>query len=398
MIENGNFISSSNSFSGYLIVENGLIAEFGEKLPENTEEFDETVNACGYTVMPSFVDLHSHFRDPGLTYKEDLESGSRAAVKGGYTCVNLMANTKPVCSSMDTVNYVDGRIKEIGLIDAYQTVSITKDFCGKELSHLEDMDKGKVRIISDDGFGIDDDGIMMQALKIAERKGFVISVHEEYSDHSLDSRESENRMTYRDIRLNENAGAKLHIAHVSTKQAMEYIMEAKKRGVKLTCEVTPHHLTLTDEITYSLHPPLRKKEDVVFLLAALKEGYIDVIATDHAPHSFEDKQNGARGISGIEIAFSVCLTHLVKTGIISLIKLSELMSRNPAEILGVKKGDIVKGYDADLVLTDVNSSFTVKAEDFESKGKNTPFDGKQLFGTVEMVIKKGKKVYGRKKW
>jgi len=391
LIKNANVISFSNSFSGDIFIKDGIIEETGKNLNYDCE----CIDASGATVMPSFIDLHSHFRDPGFTYKEDIESGSQAAASGGYTCVNLMANTKPVCSDMKTVDYVLRKAEEVNLTDIFQTVSITRDFSGNDLSHLYDIDEKKVRIISDDGFGVDDDSVMEKALRIAKEKDFIISVHEEYSGKfKLDSRESEYRMTLRDIRLNSKIGARLHIAHVSTKEAMEYIIKAKDEGIQVTCEVTPHHLMMTDDTDYSLHPPFRKKTDVEFLKYSLKKGYIDAIATDHAPHSYEDKCKGARGISGIETAYAICYTVLVKSGLIDLCRLSELMSAKPAEMLGVKKGDIRKGYDADLIFVDNNLEYEINADDFKSRGKNTPLEGMSFYGKVLKTFKKGILIYG----
>jgi dihydroorotase len=333
------------------------------------------------------------FRDPGLTYKEDILSGSRAAVRGGYTAVNLMANTKPVCCSMDIFQYVKNKAMEIGLIDVHQTISITRNLEGKDISHLDEI-SNEVKFISDDGRGIVDNRVMYDGMKKALEKNFIVISHvEDEKLAAFDTRLSENLMTSRDVALSEYTGCHLHVAHVSTKEAMKCIIASKRKGNNITCEVTPHHIGLTDEVKYKVNPPIRTRSDVSFLINAIKEGWVDAIGTDHAPHSHEDKKNGSPGISGIETSFSVCYTKLVKEGHINLNKLSEIMSKNPGRIMGLNKGKIQIGYDGDLVLVDINKSVMVDADKFQSKGKNTPFDGMKLYGEVKMTIKGGKVVY-----
>jgi dihydroorotase len=339
--------------------------------------------------------MHTHFRDPGLTYKEDIFTGSSAAVRGGYTGVNLMANTKPICSDMETFNYVVNKAKEYGLVDAHQIVSITRNLEGKDTSHLEDIDWEKVKFVSDDGKGVSDSKVMIQAMLQAKKYGATIICHAETAElSSLDMRLAENTMTWRDISLAKFTGCKLHMAHVSTKEAMAYVVEAKESGASVTCEVAPHHIALTEDIsTYRVNPPIRAKEDVEALIKAIKDGYVDAIATDHAPHTAEDKKNGAPGISGIETSFSVCYSSLVKAGHISLNKLSEIMSKRPAELMAFNKGKISIGYEGDLVLVDLDKKYVVKGEEFASKGKNTCFEGHEVYGQVLKTIKAGKVVY-----
>ena len=345
--------------------------------------------------MPSFIDLHSHFRDPGLEYKEDIESGSKAAVKGGYTAVNLMANTKPICSDMNTVNYVINKGKDIGLIDIHQTVSITKNFEGKDISHLQNLESS-VKCISDDGRGVLSSKIMYDAMVAAKSKGLIVMSHAEDEEITpISQRLSENLKTFRDMALAKYTGCHLHMCHVSTIEAMEEIVRAKEEGYKITCEVTPHHIALTNEVKYKVNPPLRREEDVDFIIKCIKEGYVDAIGTDHAPHTEEDKKNGACGISGIETSFAICYTTLVKNGHISINKLSEIMSKNPGEIMSINKGKIAIGYEGDFVIVDLDSKLKVSAVNFESKGKNTPFDGMEFYGNVLKTIKSGKIVYNK---
>ncbi|KPU42726.1 dihydroorotase [Oxobacter pfennigii] len=389
LIKNGRIVDCSQDFIGDVYIKDGIINEIGKNLNKDCE----TINGEGLLLLPSFIDLHAHMRDPGLTYKEDLLSGSKAAVRGGYTAVNLMANTNPVVSTMETVNYVLNKAQQIGLVDIFQAVSITKDFNGVDIDHLDRIDSS-VKVISDDGKGVLNDSVMYKAMIKAKEKGFVILSHAENSDMTPhDTRMAEDLMTIRDLYLARHTGCHLHMAHVSTKESMEEIIRAKKMGYSITCEVSPHHLALTDDIDYRVNPPLRKKEDVDCLIYALREGWADAIATDHAPHSIEDKKKGSPGISGIETAFSFSFTKLVKKGHISLNKLSEVMSKKPSRILGLNKGEIKIGYDGDVVLVDIDNMYKVQADEFQSKGKNTPIDGMELYGIVIRTIKGGKTVY-----
>lgn len=389
LIKEARIVDYTNDFIGDIYVKDGIITEIGRNLNKNCK----VINADKKVLMPAFVDLHSHFRDPGLEYKEDIETGSRAAVRGGYTAVNLMANTKPVCSSMETVNYVLNKAKEIGLADIHQAVSITNNFDGKDISHLESLSE-EVKCISDDGKGVYDSAVMLRAMETAVKKNLVVMAHEEDCEIvSISDRLSENLMTARDVALAKYTGCHLHVCHVSTKEAMDEIVRAKIAGHKITCEITPHHIALTDKIDYKVNPPLRSIEDVKYIVNCIKSGFVDAIGTDHAPHTAEDKRNGACGISGIETAFSVCYTSLVKKRVINLKKLSELMSKKPAEILSLNKGKIEIGCEGDFVIVDLDERYTVNAKQFQSKGKNTPFDGMELYGTVIKTIKGGEVVY-----
>ncbi|SHH84639.1 dihydroorotase [Clostridium grantii] len=389
LIKNVRIVDWNKDFIGDVYIKNGII----NQVSENINVDCEIINGEEKTLMPSFVDLHAHFREPGFTYKEDIESGSEAAVKGGYTALNLMANTKPVCSSMETVEYVLDKAEQIGLATLHQTVSITKDLDGKDISHLDSIDK-KVRFISDDGKGVEDNYIMLKAMNKAKEKDLILISHAEAGDLSkVDMRLAENFMTWRDVELAKYTGCHLHMAHVSTKEAMEYIIEAKDKGHNITCEITPHHIALSENLNYRVNPPIRGKDDIDFLIKAIKNGYVDAIATDHAPHSEEDKKNGAPGISGIETSFAACYTKLVKAKHISLSKLSEIMSKSPASIMNLNIGAIEQGYKADLVLVDLEKSYEIDSEKFISKGKNTPFNGMNVQGEILLTLKEGKKVF-----
>jgi dihydroorotase len=345
--------------------------------------------------MPAFIDLHVHFREPGYTHKEDLETGGQAALKGGFTFVNLMGNTNPICSSVETVDYVLNRAKQLNLVDIHQCVSITKDFDGKSLDHLDKLDN-RVKIITDDGMGINSNIVMYHAMVKAKELNLTIMTHAEDKDLTpVDYRVSENIITIRDIYLSKTTGTKLHLAHVSTKEAIEEIRKAKSEGVNVTCEVTPHHISLWDN-DYKVNPPIRSKEDVDEIISGIIDGTVDTIATDHAPHTQEDKEKGSPGLSGLETSFSLTYTTLVKTNKISLNKLSKIMSANGARIMDINKGKIKVGYDADLVLLDLNKRLIIDSNTFVSKGKNTPFNGMEVFGEVVMTLKDGLVKYKRK--
>ena len=393
LIKNANVVDSSQNFIGDVYIENGKIKELGTSINKNDVE---VVDAKGLTLMPAFVDTHAHFRDPGLTHKEDLETGSRAALRGGYTGVCLMGNTSPTCSTKEVLDYVKNKEESLKLIDIHQCVTITKNFDGKTLTHLEEFKNDKrVKAISDDGVGVSDSRVMMEAMKIAKENDWVIMSHAESHEFSdIDMRLAENMMTWRDITLAKVTGAKLHMAHVSTKEAMKYIIDGKCSGVNVTCEVTPHHIALTnDKNNYRVNPPIREKSDVDFLLKAISHGDVECIGTDHAPHTKEDKEKGSPGMVGLETAFPICYTKLVKEGVITINKLSEMMSRNPAKILKMNKGNISIGLDGDVVLLDLNKEITINSDEFYSKGKNTPFEGMKYYGEVVMTIKGGQVLY-----
>ncbi|HHL2033606.1 dihydroorotase [Clostridium perfringens] len=392
LIKNVNLIDESNNFFGDIYIEKGVIKELGTELNKECE----TLDGKGLVLMPAFIDTHAHFRDPGFEYKEDIESGSKAAVRGGYTTVTLMPNTKPVCSSKEILDYVVNKGKEVGLVDLYQTVSITKNLSGEEINHLREFEGNpNIKAITDDGKGVSDSKIMMEAMKIAKENNWIVMSHAESPEFSkVDMRLAENMMTWRDITLAKFVDCRLHMSHVSTKEAMKYIIEGKNDGVKVTCEITPHHLALNNKISnYRVNPPIREEEDVNFLIKAIKMNYVDCIGTDHAPHSKEDKEKGAPGMIGIEQAFSICYTKLVKENHISLNKLSQLMSGNAAKLLNINKGKLQPGFLGDLVLIDLNKKRIFKEEDIVSRSKNTPFNGMEFYGDVVVTIKNGKIVY-----
>lgn len=379
-------------FRNDIRIQNGIITEIGFDLQPEVSEKIYSFENTDITLLPAFTDLHTHFRDPGLTYKEDIETGSRAALNGGYTAVNLMPNTKPVCDSLERVVEVEKRIKALNLIYANQTMSMTKNLEGRDISHLDTLKDGQIFAITDDGKGVNDDQVMEAIFKIAKEKHVLILSHTETSKYSAtDMRMAENAMTFRDIELCQKTQGRIHFCHVSTKEAIAAIIKAKKDGLQVSCEVTPHHIAATNAQVngYRVNPPFRNQDDIDALIDAMKQGYVDVIATDHAPHSAEDKKNGSPGISGIETAFSLCYTHLVKTNKLSLPELLKMMSFKPSQMMGLNKGYIEVGTQADFTFVKLDEPYIIDSSNFQSKGKNTPFNGEKVFGKILKTVYKG---------
>lgn len=390
LIKNARLVDANGERPGGLRIEDGRIAAVGEGLCARPGE--EVVDAAGLTVLPAFIDLHCHFRTPGLEYKEDVASGSRAAARGGYTFVNCMANTKPVCSSADIARSVMAQADEVGLCGVNQCVSITKDFDGQTLDHLRALPQD-IRFLSDDGRGVRSSKVMYDAMTIAAERGLVIMSHAEDMDLSpIDYRLAENLETARNLYIAQSTGARLHMCHVSTKEAMEDILTARRRGVRVTCEVTPHHIWFSNN-DFRVNPPIREKADVAFLIECMKRGEVDAIATDHAPHSPEDKAAGAPGVVGLETAFGVCYTKLCCEHGMALAQLSRMMSRRPAEILGLHRGLLEPGMDGDVVLADVQHPYVVDPDKFAGKSHNTPYGGMTLTGRVKMTVRRGRITY-----
>ncbi|MBM6916215.1 dihydroorotase [Gemmiger formicilis] len=369
----------------------GKIAAIGLSLaPESGEE---VLNAAGRTLLPGFIDLHCHWRTPGFEYKEDIATGSAAAAAGGYTFVNLMPNTKPVCSSGEQAHAIMAQAEQIGLVGVNQTVSITENFDGKTLDHLKTLPED-LRFVTEDGNGVQSANVMAKAFAICSQRGITIMSHAEDREVSpWDYRLAENLETVRNLHLCEYYGTRLHMCHVSTREAIEAIAAAKSRGVPVTCEVTPHHLWFADS-DYRVNPPIRTADDVAALIEGIRAGAVDAIATDHAPHSDEDKEKGAAGMVGLETAFAACYTKLCKEQGLELYLLEALMSRFPAAILGLdNKGRIAVGADADLTLVDLDAVWTVDKDKLHSKSHNCPYHGQTLAGRVVLTIRDGRITY-----
>lgn len=387
-MNNVHIIDDTLDVMANVIVENGLIQE--------VQILDEKPNPSDPVWLPAFTDLHAHFRDPGFTYKEDIESGSRAAVRGGYTAVNLMPNTKPVVSSMQQARDVETRIHALGLVYANQVVSMTLEEKGQDCSHLLNIPAGTIPFVSDDGKGVNRDDVMEEIFNICKKKDFLIMAHEEDARYSpADLRMAENAMTFRDLALCEKTGGSIHFCHVSTIESIQAIAAAKAKGLHVSCEVCPHHIYFNAEQAnhYRVAPPFRDDADIEALIKALQDGTADTISTDHAPHTPEDKTHGANGISGIETAFALCYTKLVKGGFLTLNHLVKLMSTTPSAMMRLPKGSFKEGMMADFVKVDLDNPFTIHAEEFASRGKNTPFEGQVVYGRVLETVREGKTVY-----
>lgn len=369
-----------------IYVKDGIIVDEFE-----IDDQTELIDCNNLALLPSFVDMHVHFRDPGFTYKEDLESGSKAALKGGFTSVLLMGNTKPTVSSVEVYENIMKRAKDLDLIDINQVYTITKNFDGKSLDHLNDLPKS-VKFISDDGHGLDDDLTMYKAMLKAKELGVNMTLHEEVRTVSpIDYEIAEDAMTLRDCYYAYKLNCPVHFSHVSTRGSIKAIEYFKNLGAKITCEVTPHHLYLADKKReeVKVNPPIRSEIDRLSLIEMIKKGVVDCISTDHAPHSKEDKEKGSPGFLGLETSFSTVYEVLVKSGEISLNHLIKLMSTNPAKILGLNKGKLEIGYEADFTLIDLDEEYTYRQEEILSKSKNSLMIGKTLAGRVKRVYKKG---------
>ena len=381
---------------------------------------DVVIDAEGCYVFPGFIDMHVHFRDPGQTAKEDIETGSKAAARGGVTTVLAMPNTKPVVDNPELVNYVHDKAKEVGLTRVLQVGSVTKGMEGKELSDLQGMIAAGIPAISEDGKSVMDSGIYREAMKIVAKENVPVLAHCEdinlvqggvmnmgAKSDSLGekgiSNAVENIIEVRDIMLAEETGATLHLCHCSTKESYDIVKEAKERGIKVSGEVCPHHFTLTeDDIVagdgnYKMNPPVRTAEDREALRRGLAEGVFEVISTDHAPHTAEEKAKGFAspfGIVGLETSASLTYTELVLSGLISPLTMAAYMSSNPARMIGRDDlGNIAVGKAADITIFDPSIEYEIHAADFVGKSKNMPYEGRKVTGKVVKTIFGGNVVY-----
>lgn len=402
-------------------IEDGVIRQIGETL---VQPQDQVIDAEGQWVMPGFIDMHVHLRDPGLTYKEDIESGSRAAAAGGFTTVVAMPNTKPVADSAEVVRYVQEKAAEIGLTNVYQVGAVTKGQGGFALADIEEMAAAGCVAISEDGKSVMDAALYEQAMELAAKHDMAVLAHCEDIDlvrggvMNADAKakelglpgitnEVEDVIVARDIELAAKTGARLHLCHCSTAGSVELVRQAKARGLQVTAEVCPHHFMLTtddipaDDGNYKMNPPLRTREDVEALQKGLSEGIMDCIATDHAPHSPEEKCRSFReapfGIVGLETAASLTNTYLVEAGLLTPLQMAQRLSTAPAAILKNGKGRLEIGATADVVIFDPQQTTVVDPQRFYSKGKNTPFTGMELRGVVTHTLLAGRTVFEQKK-
>jgi len=380
----------------------------------------EFVDVRNLVVCPGFIDMHTHLREPGREDEETIETGTKAAAKGGFTAVASMANTEPIIDNSGMIRFIKEKAERDGAVEVYPIGAVTKGQKGEELSEMFDMAKAGCCAFSDDGNPICSSYMMRKALEYSKIVDKTIIAHEEDLFLSKDGEMnedfnstklglkgiptiSESIMVARDIAILGFIGGNLHIAHLSTKQSLDMVRKAKKNRLSITAEVTPHHLSLvssclaTYDTNLKMKPPLRTKEDVKALKMGLRDGTIDCIATDHAPHALFEKEmefgSAPFGIIGLETALGIVCTELIQTGILSLKELIEKMSVNPARILGIEERTLKKGKDANITIFDPNKEWKVDVNNFVSKSTNSPYDGWKLKGYPVMTIVKGKIVY-----
>jgi len=419
LIKGGRIVDPLNSVDRVmdLLVERGKIVRLNRDIKADVAK---VIDARGMIVMPGLIDMHVHLREPGREDEETIITGSSAAAKGGFTTVCPMANTDPVVDKEGAVEFILSRARSVGLIDILPIGAITKGQKGEELAEIGELKRAGVVGLSDDGNPIRDSHIMRKALEYSKMFNLPISAHCEDLDLSADGvmnegyistvlglrgipSLSEEMMVARDISLAQMTGGRLHIAHISTAGSVELIRRAKQKGIRVTCETAPHYFSLTDEAlktfdtNYKTKPPLRTAEDVKALKEGLHDGTIDCIATDHAPHTVEEKDVefdcAPFGVIGLETSLALAITELVDKGIFTFCQLVRCMSCNPSQILGLDKGTLTPGKDADITIVDLNREWQVLSDEFESKSRNSPFIGWKLKGKVIMTIHQGKIVY-----
>lgn len=418
LIKNGYVIDPQNNLEGKMdiLIENGKIKEIASVINQENNTCN-IIDAAGYIVSSGLVDVHVHFRDPGFTYKEDIFSGAQAALRGGFTSVVLMANTKPAVDNEETLKYIMEKGRQTSL-KVYTCAAVTKGLAGKELVDIKALRQSGAAGFTDDGIPIIDTALLDQAMRLVAECGVPISLHEEnpalITNNGINRgkasahfgiggspREAEYSLIARDLEIAMKTGVILNIQHISTKEGVALIREAKKRGKNIHAEATPHHFSLTEEaaITYGtlakMNPPLREEEDRRAIIEGLRDGTIDIIATDHAPHSKEEKERplteAPSGIIGLETALPLALTNLVGKEGFSIADIITLMSCNPAKLYGLKAGTLSVGSAADIVIFDATQ--VRKAGNYVSKSQNSPFTGMDLTGVVKYTIVNGEIVY-----
>jgi dihydroorotase len=417
LIKNGTVVDPAQSLEAPrdLLVRDGKIESVGESIEaEGAQVFD----ASGLIVAPGFIDLHVHLREPGQEYKETIESGARAALAGGFTAVCCMPNTKPVNDNSAVTSYIVERARVAALARVYPIGAITQGSEGKQLAEIGEMKKAGVVAVSDDGRPVSDTNVMRRAMEYARDFDLTVvdhcedccapgwAMHEGEYSALLGLKGlpgvAEDLQVARDVMLAEYTGARVHIAHISTARSVEFVRRAKERGLHVTCEVTPHHFTLTDAEVYKQHyntntkmaPPLRTEADVEAILEGLRDGTIDAVATDHAPHHENEKNlefdRAPNGIVGLETAVALACDRLLNRGVVTLTRLVELFSTNPARLFKLPGGTLAPGAVADVTIFDPQRKIKVNASGFQSKSRNTPFDGWELTGAPVATIVGGR--------
>lgn len=414
IIKNADVVTKDGVKKLDIRIENGRIAALGKNLS------GEGLDCTGLTVFPGLIDMHVHLREPGFEKKEDIASGSAAAVKGGFTQICCMPNTKPVTDNKVVVSYILNRAKEVGLCKVRPIGAITEGQKGENLAAIGAMKAAGAVAISEDGKSVVKTNLMANAMMYAADFGLKCLCHCE--DASLvdggvvnegyystltglkgSLRAAEDIIIAREICLAESLSLPVHICHVSTYSGVQLIREAKARGVQVTAETCPHYFTLTDEVIATfdtntkVNPPIREEKDRLAVIEGLKDGTLDCIVTDHAPHHEDDKNVeynlAAFGISGLETSFALSYTQLVKGGALTLCELADKMSAAPARVLGLEGGAIEEGAVADLTIADLSEKWTIDPKDFVSKGKNTPFAGREVYGKVKYTLVDGEVKY-----
>ncbi len=421
LIKGGRVVDPKNNIDKIqdVLVKDGRIAKVAADIDEKA---DRVIDAGGKAVAPGLIDLHVHFREPGYEYKEDIETGSRAAARGGVTTVVCMPNTDPPIDNPALVKYVLDRGKEVGLTNVLTVGCVTKGRQSKELSEMGELKNAGAIGVSDDGSPVINPSLMRRALEYAAMFDLPVMSHSEDLDLVDGGSMNEGYMsTYlglrgipkcaesvavtRDVLIAEEVGGRLHVCHVSTRNSIDAIRSAKKRGANITCETAPHYFSLTDKAVdgfntnAKMNPPLRDEDDVNAVIEGLIDGTIDAIATDHAPHDKDEKdiefEYALNGIVGLETSLALGYTNLVMSGKLSLSQLIEKMSANPADIIKIDKGTLGEGKTADIVIFDTEHEYEVDPEKFASKNHNCPYGGMKLRGRVDMTILGGKIVYER---
>ncbi len=418
LIKNGRVIDPLNGIDGVrdVLIAHGVIESVGEEL-ECREA--TVIDAKGLAVTPGFIDMHVHFRQPGFEHKETIKTGAKAAVAGGFTAVVCMPNTKPVLDTPEVLSEIH-KLAEEADCRVYALPSITKGMEGNELTDFTALHKGGALGFTDDGLTVQNGRLIYESLLAAKQLGVPIVEHCEdmnfMYDRSINQGEvakelgcigvpgiAEDLIVLRDLYLAERTGGHIHIQHLSTRESVRLIREAKKRGVTVTCEVAPHHFSLTEQAVLKeganakMSPPLRTKEDLEEIIKGIKDGTIDAIATDHAPHTPEDKAKGlvesGNGVVGLETALGLALTELHGKHGIGLTRIFEMLCVNPASILNLEGGSLTPGQSADVTITDLNKRWIVQKDKFFSKGRNMPYEGMELKGKAVATIVGGRVVY-----